>query len=966
MGDLEGSDVPSRRRVLSAIATAGAAGLAGCSLEEDEEDEQDPFTATPVVLGPEGQEVMNLTEFAIEERIETVTPSEERGEVETTSYLAVHSRAGDHEPPMRFDVPDPATRTVGLLSMPSPEGVGQAVNPLASEPLEELLVGGHGRQLLAETGAVESTDFDWRREPTEIGTQEVEFLETETEARSFLGIAVGEGRPTTVLATLSRIQYGGNTVLIGEFDRRQTPDDTLADVDSCTDALCQIKDPELAERLEKLKVALEDVLDCKEVPVNGRIVEVCSAPGGGGDSSPSPKFGISNVRFVQQVDATTVEPPGGSAVYTEGKPDLVDDEITTILFEFDQLENLDQRNDPLEITMYRDEKYARPGFNEQESFEIPVSELKKIASGNEHTITVLHRLANDGSRDNNLPLFRFDSRKAVVSASNVLRHDFWEQVTAQKADVADLDPLKVGFVMLADKENSSRFGDSNGLPRAFLRSFESATEYLQRVYPGRVVSFGYTDRAVVGREENTGLFVNNCTGNCVVYRDMKHAKDYLNRTATDSSYPPGAKGFPNGGRLHLDGVDRSSMVSEIRSNGFDVVVAIVPGVATNTSGVSDYYDYHGIGASGLAYEDPAAAVSSEGTWAGGNDQIVSMTVAQEIGHHFQDDYRDPTQNAPMAQRRDPGNGKTFVTGSGVRTDPAHARHQNSTDASGNNDPPGVVSLGFDLVDGFACVEQFNNPNGSFSAIGPDKGSSSIDKIESYMSYTNSQSKTWADARIHQQLIDSGWSPSGTSGSGKARYMLSAVGGFTEEGTVRYGEVTAMPGVDEYTDLEEGPVRVELLAPDGEVLETARVDAEIQPSHHDGTHEAEPVRLASFSLPFADRGVRVRTTYDDVPAVMNPITRSVRDGVRRVPEEGIRGESAEAVEAVGEPLEEVADAMEEEAYAEAAAIVDGEVRERIEELVREYEAALNQPTLPDLLGLVDEMVRRLQVVAETAG
>jgi len=51
--------------------------------------------------------------------------------------------------------------------------------------------------------------------------------------------------------------------------------------------------------------------------------------------------------------------------------------------------------------------------------------------------------------------------------------------------------------------------------------------------------------------------------------------------------------------INPDGRDRSTMVNEIRNNGFDVTVAILPGVATNNSGVAEYYNYHG--------EDPGLA-----------------------------------------------------------------------------------------------------------------------------------------------------------------------------------------------------------------------------------------------------------------------------------------------------------------------------------------------------------------------
>ncbi len=962
-GTDDGSATPkasSRRELLSGIATAGtAAGLSGYSgLVEASDYAQ----ATPTGLGIAGQEYLQLPAFDVAE-----IPYDE---TEAISYLTVHGRYADHEPPEQFEVPDPPARTIGVMSMPSPERVGEEVDPLVAQPFEELLVEERGREFLAQTGAVPTPEFDWERELRQIGTAEIELFGEGAEARSFLGVAAGEWPTTTVLANLVRIPYEGDVVVVGEFVRRRTPPEPLEVEGECIDELCQFMEPMQVDMWRRYQEVIRHSVRCSEVPTGGGdFVKVC---GGGTDpeDEPDPKFGVSDVRFVQQVDDTVVKPPKGSAIYVEPNPDLVEGENTTVVFEFDRLENLDQMDEDLEITLYRG--HTDPGssrsFEHTDSFEIPLDQLEKIEGDKEDTISVLHQLANDGDPNNDPPVFEADaSPLAVITASNVLRFDFWERISEHPDDVVDLDPLKVGFVRLEDDENGDRYGQrTNGKPRDYRRSVESATSYLQKVFPGDVVTFEYLDMPFHGGYPRTGWFIDNCEGKCVVYKDLKHAENFLQRVATDSSYPHHNRGFPDGGILRLDGRDYSTMVDEIRSGGFDVVVAIVPGIAPGNSDASDYYSHWGLSnVGGLSPWDSESAVSVTGAKDSGDDQRISLATAHEIGHRFQQDYWEPSEDAPMARRSDPDSGTYIAPGPGDRIDPIHARDQETTDASGDDDPEGVVSLGYDLERGFDNVRRFENPEGSFHTEGPKKGTDTVDRLNSYMTGTTGDSaQAWADARIHQQLIDSRWNPTDTSGSGTVKYMLSAIGGFDGEGEIRYGEVTAMPGVEEYADVEDAPVVVELLDPHDEVLASTRVPAETGLCAY-GSDDAEPLELISFSLPFAAEGVQIRSTAEERSTTMNPIVRSVRDAVRRVPAAGLTADPEEVREYVGEPLEEVAALMAEHGYDEATAVMDGPVRERIHEGVREYEAALNEPTLEGLHGLVDEMVYRLEAAAEAA-
>ncbi|PSQ11784.1 hypothetical protein BRC93_04335 [Halobacteriales archaeon QS_5_70_15] len=161
--------------------------------------------------------------------------------------------------------------------------------------------------------------------------------------------------------------------------------------------------------------------------------------------------------------------------------------------------------------------------------------------------------------------------------------------------IRDVEPLKIGFIALRDappspfEDPGDRYEDANGRVRDPRRSFRSATEYLWRVYPGDVVTYLHTDAPTPGAARKLAIGP--------IREDMKTANNMLDNNPTDGMFP--SSGFPFGGVINLDGRDRLTMVNEIRNNGFDVTVAILPGVATNNSGVADHYNYHG--------EDPGLA-----------------------------------------------------------------------------------------------------------------------------------------------------------------------------------------------------------------------------------------------------------------------------------------------------------------------------------------------------------------------
>jgi len=947
------------------------------------------------VLAPGGQQILGLSAFEIEELTRTVSPADV-GEVTLTSYFAVHGEPKEHDQPLpvQFGVSESAAHALGILAMPNPDALGQDLNPLAEQPFQELLLGERGRQFLSQTEVVDTPDFEWTTEPTRLETREVELMGSATTAESFHGIAADGDDSRTVLSTLARVENEGDVVLVGEFLWRAPPSEPLDKQTECSDDLCQLSKDELFGFLDRWNEIGPQVSTCAQLAKNldADIGRVCFGQGSGaGDTLP--RIGITDARVVQQVERTQVEGTGSPVrVYHQEKPtppQLVDGENSAVVFEFDTLENLDQMQNPLQIAVFSGTSASNTRYGREGTIEFSKTDLQDIKSDSEHTIAALHRLSNNNSGNGN-PVFELDTGDVKLSPiiqGGQITSGVRTTLSVGSSRIRSLDTLRVGFVVFRDsppvpgsvqgtninipnvpQNPGERYGQWNGpnasdsgMPRAPRRTFESATEYLQRAYPGNVATYLL---------DPSTPFAANGISLLGLPDDMSRAVEWLTNEVIFNTNNPA-----NIGTVRPDGQNRSTILSQINTRGFHVVVAIVPGIAPNNPNATDYFDFHNQDAAGQAYL-PGMAVGLQGAGPGGGDQVASTTAAQEVGHYFQDylarNYLDPGPRHPMAQRRNGSN--PFQEGpapSGPNDvprilDKLHARHKDSQNEGINGtDGPGVVSIAYDLEGGFANLQRFSNPNGSFSVDGPGYNSnnptSTIQGVESYMSYTNDNDQSWADERIHNRLIRTGadgWNVPTLGDKDAEKFMVSATGRVTDDGGVRYTQVTALRGMERYPDHEDHPVEVALLGPDDEVLVRANVRAKFVITHAHG----ELPELPAFKLPFEQQGVRVRTTYDGTTTFMNPVERSVRDAVGRVPENGFTGESEAAREKINNGLDEVAALMEQREYRDAAAVMDGTVRTRIRTALGEYDAALGQRTLSGMIALVDRMVERL----ETAG
>lgn len=966
---------PNRRQLLKLVGASVVSGMAGCSQLAPDLD----FEATPVGLAAEGMALLNRDSVDHEALTnEREVPAVDET-VTITSHAVTYGTTAESQdsgvPESPFQVTHRLDRNLGVLATPAVELGGIQNNPLATQPLGEIIAGDRGRALLRRIEAVDTSNFEWSQAPERIATRDTEvFGETATIQSYFGSIHEEDGADTLLLVHATRAEREGDVVIVGNARTR-----SAAGVGACVDG----SDSEFAFNPDCVDRTIGDFtsglgwLDTCPGPlvaIEGTCQQFTVDEDPGRSWQDWPNIDIGDLRLVQKVEDTRVV--GGS--YIEGTPDLVEPENTAPLFEFQNLSNLSNLSNIIEIkvTVYKDDGSVRGPFD----FRISDSNLTDIEGGSSE-IAVFDDMANDNDSQNDLPVFRLvgDDDAVEVEVAPNASTTFGDTARISNLSPTSVGPLKVGFMQIRDSGGGSshpntapgdNYGDANGWVRDYQRTVNTVIEYLQRTYPGPVIGYRHDREFYWGgmTEDSDGDGDIDEEGDQSIRSDLRGVRKHLDTVANRSR-------FPQGQVYRSDYHSQSTSESIISNNGFDATVAIVPNGVSSNPGGDSYFGHHGKSWGGV-YWGHSRAVAVTGGSPTGQGRWISVVGAQEVGHYFQSmNYEFPSGH-PLAQRADGGSDTTLNNTNNTPIDLDHARHQNSdmldrdVDGDGNDenfppDAPGVASIAYDLEDGtFNNVQAYINPDGNFEvATGPGTWQSSVGRLQSFMSYDNSYGQLWTDARIHQDMLDSDWTWPNQSGSTSAGAVLSAAGRVVDDGTIEYYDVAAYEGFPRYVDHEDAPVRVSLVDPNGEALETVRVPDRFEPSH---AEDGERVGFADFLLPFPMEVAAVRTAYEGTVTEMNPIVRSVGDAVGRVPDRGFTDEPAARRDTIQAILDEVAARMAEKQYEAAAERMETDLLSEIDAGVRDdYSKAVNDPEREELLALVQDMITRLRTLAGTS-
>lgn len=916
-----------RRRFLALAGAATATTLAGC--EEDVRHHE--FSADAVGLSKTG--FVDIGYPDVSTTTDTRTFSRDLGDfgviVELTSHVYTYGTDAGVDRPF------------GVLSTPRAAVAGAARNPLATEPLSDLVAGERGRDLLEGLG-VGSGSLTWTTGPSSSGsTTAGTAFGSSADAETFLG-RVSDGSTThEVAVNVARTTNGDDAVIAAVVQHYPQSQGVQGQVFG-------VGDPGRGE--EVLELALHRL---QTSPAT--------------NASTPIDVTLSNPRLVQHVSDTHLVKPGTPV--EEPDPPLVEQRYAAPLFDL----SVPNRGFPPLFVDVGVDVAGNPG---EMRFRMEQSDVQDIGQGAE-TEAVLHDAARDGDPDTDLPVFQiFQTNDAVtMRAQAPSGYDFDSTTVDAGSDysVESTRNLRVGFITVHDPGDGSNYGGSNGQPSSFRRSVDACVEYLKRAYPGGLYAYRHDD-AITGHRQFLGAD-----------GDYRKARRALERAAQGNVFGGGGS-FPGAGELFVHGGTRTDAEVKIQNNGFDVWVLLVP---------DDYY--------GHFYDDPPI-----GLFPGSHNQAVSAyeaavignrtcsgTTAQEIGHFFSPAPYDEKRNwpshvsdHPFAQRDDDG-ADTYFNGRFGR-DHDHARHRNSQldGTTGNVDNQGLVSTGYDLTDGqFTVVNDFTMSGGSFSAGSVDGsgGNRAVEQLPSFMSYAGDP--TWADSRIVRELIDASFGGQTWSSS---QPIFEAEGRVDEEGRVVYDEVYATMGKLYVGDDAEGreagaagdtsersqpvghggdlsqeaadgePAEVAVLDPDGEPIERRTVPTTVTVEHH--VHEQVP-RVETL-VPFPEAAAAVRTRRGERETLVNPITRTLRDAVGRLPEAAFADERA-AVEAdLGRALNEVAALMDAGEYLAARDLLLEDGLPLLGEGLRpEVETDPATRDRESTLGLVEHLGERLAVLAE---
>lgn len=119
--------------------------------------------------------------------------------------------------------PDPDSRAVGVMATPTLSVFGEARNPLAKRPVEDVVDDPVFEGALRCGGV---GGFQWVRPPVTVGEQpNATLLETSTPVVSFVAVIAPEtGDRSSLLVHLARAQDSDTTVIVTSVQRRRVPE----------------------------------------------------------------------------------------------------------------------------------------------------------------------------------------------------------------------------------------------------------------------------------------------------------------------------------------------------------------------------------------------------------------------------------------------------------------------------------------------------------------------------------------------------------------------------------------------------------------------------------------------------------------------------------------------------------------------------------------------------------------------
>jgi hypothetical protein len=217
-GDSDGSadDVPqvNRRWLLQASGAGLAAGLAGCAGGPRERT----YEASWVSLAADGRP--SGVSFVGDDEV-TTTRTEELSDFSVEATIVSHTATYDRSS-VAGEQPFGDGSTIGLVATPEASEFGQTLNPVARNPIEDLLTGDAGKAFLRQL----DVDPSWSDGPRQLRATDDQLLGTATTVETYAGTT---GDDEFVLLNAAKVTVDGDVVLVGEAHTRPASEGTDAD-----------------------------------------------------------------------------------------------------------------------------------------------------------------------------------------------------------------------------------------------------------------------------------------------------------------------------------------------------------------------------------------------------------------------------------------------------------------------------------------------------------------------------------------------------------------------------------------------------------------------------------------------------------------------------------------------------------------------------------------------------------------
>lgn len=625
---------------------------------------------------------------------------------------------------------------------------------------------------------------------------------------------------------------------------------------------------------------------------------------------------LEDVRLVQTVENTRVGHDSDKINEKEydgeiDQPPLVADRKTTAAFDL-ALEGMAPQDweSPVTLTISKD------GAVYSESVSLTPATVRKAVENTDGDRSLLDIIMEDKpEKQDDWPLFEVaDGEKVTVEISASEDHISGMSgslnVGSTAWPITDMPELNIGVIRI--KNSPDTYGAV--ADQAYEDAVNNIAVYLQRVFPTTQVNLYREDeKQIIGGDDPDKEPLDD-GDNDPYFLDVYDADSFLRYDRTPEDSDSG----------EIISVKNGVLLPEERTpdkiNEFDETLAIVP---------DQYFDHHdngNIGGIHLSFDLPGQPATASTA----DVSKPATTAAMEIGHHF------ISNQYPKHLDQD------VDSEEGVHVDPTVYSTKYSLEPGLLNAEGGVQSF---MSDGTK-----DNPVPASGLPVPER--------------------PWTDAYTHRLLIESSFEPVPSIGEGFTDFAAIHMAGPIEAGNIIVKR--AIPKTSGFMrDTGTGRIISIVTDSNGNVLDERTLPAELKTSSSGsggGTFEA-----ILADIPFPEEAYEITFEVEEpdsnevTTTVVNPVVESFFDAVSRIPASGFTRRPDERRSALNNKLDEVREKMDGKEFQEAKQKLENDFRRMIKRWLKdEYEAAANEYTKQEILELVDDMIARLETLAQSSG